>query len=78
MQQVQRNDIGGDRHEGESHRAFAGGRIIFLGIDPYENGPAASHEIVRLLWRCGARPQKHARISRVDGHDHRNEASLMT
>jgi hypothetical protein len=41
MQQVERNDIGGDRHEDEGHRAFAGSRIIFLGIDPHENGPAA-------------------------------------
>ena len=41
MRQVERNDIGGDRHEDEGHRAFAGSRIIFLGIDPHENGPAA-------------------------------------
>ena len=45
----ERNGIGGDRHENESRRAFAGGRIIFLGIDPYENGPAAFYEIVSLL-----------------------------
>jgi hypothetical protein len=45
MQQVERNDIGGDRHEDERHRAFAGSRIIFLGIDPHENGPAAFYEM---------------------------------
>jgi hypothetical protein len=46
---VESNDIGGDRHENESRRAFAGGRIIFPGIDAYENGPAAFYEIVSLL-----------------------------
>lgn len=41
VRQAEESDIGGDRHEDESQRAFASGRIIFLEIDPYENGPAA-------------------------------------
>jgi hypothetical protein len=31
-------------HENDGYRAFVGGRIVFLGIDPYENGPASSHD----------------------------------
>jgi len=42
MPQVDKNDIGGDRHEDENHRAFAGGRTVFSAIDSYEDGPAAS------------------------------------
>ena len=40
-------DIGGD---GTKRRlsCFCGRRIVFLGIDPYENGPACSCDIVRL------------------------------
>lgn len=52
MHQVERNDIGGDRHEDASHRAFAGGRIIFSGIDPYENGPAAFYDMVGFFRTC--------------------------
>ena len=63
MQQMERNDIGGDKHEDESHRTFAGGRIIFLGIESYENGPAASYEIVRFLRKCGRRPHKNIETS---------------
>jgi hypothetical protein len=63
IQQVKRNGIGGDRHEDGSHRAFADGRIALLGIDPYENGPAVSHEIARFLTKCGRRPHANIEIS---------------
>ena len=79
MQQVERNDIGGDRHEDESYRAFAGGRIIFLGIDPQENGPAAflrDCQALAGIWGETSKPCPH--VERLMGHDSRNEASLMT